>query len=170
MATNDQLLLPVNPIFLWATLLAALAVNVVPLGREVWRPDVLAVALAVWNVHQPRRVGLGVAFLLGLVMDVHQGALLGQYALAYTTLTYLAIAIHRRLLWFAPLSQAVQVLPVFFVAHLVAALIRMTIGGTFPGWELALAPVAEAMLWPVIRWVLLAPQRRPPDADEHRPL
>jgi rod shape-determining protein MreD len=40
----------------------------------------------------------------------------------------------------------------------------------FPGWGLLLAPVFEALLWPVANWLLLAPQRRPPDRDENRPL
>ena len=35
---------------------------------------------------------------------------------------------------------------------------------------LLLAPVFEALLWPLVTWVLLAPQRRPPDPDENRPL
>jgi rod shape-determining protein MreD len=40
----------------------------------------------------------------------------------------------------------------------------------FPGWELALAPVFEALLWPVVSVALLAPQRRAPDPDKNRPL
>jgi rod shape-determining protein MreD len=39
-----------------------------------------------------------------------------------------------------------------------------------PGWELLLAPVFEALLWPPATWLLLAPQRRAPDPDENRPL
>ena len=35
---------------------------------------------------------------------------------------------------------------------------------------LLLAPVFEALLWPLVTWVLLAPQRRPPDPDQNRPL
>ena len=167
---NDQLLLPVNPVFLWFSLLLALGANMVPVGRLVWMPDLLALTLVVWNVHQPRRVGLGLAFLFGLLMDVHQAALLGQHALAYTVLTYLAISMHRRLLWFTVLSQAIQILPLFFLAHLVSAVVRLVIGGTFPGWELAIAPLVEALLWPVATWLLLAPQRRPPDPDQNRPL
>ena len=67
-------------------------------------------------------------------------------------------------------SQAVQILPLFFAAHLVSLLVRMIAGGMFPGWDLLLAPVLEALLWPLVTWVLLAPQRRPPDPDENRPL
>lgn len=170
MVSRSQLLLPVNPAYLWGSLCCALAFNMVPFGRVVWQPDVLAVVLAVWNVHQPRRVGLGAAFVFGLFMDVHHGALMGQHALAYTLLTFFAIAVHRRLLWFTVPSQAVQVLPLFFVAHLAAAVVRLIVGGTFAGWELAIAPLVEALLWPLASWVLLAPQRRPPDPDQNRPL
>ena len=46
----------------------------------------------------------------------------------------------------------------------------MVAGGMFPGWELLLAPLFEALLWPVVTWLLLAPQRRAPDPDENRPL
>lgn len=115
-------------------------------------------------------MGLGTAFTFGLFMDVHDGALMGQHALAYTLLTFLAIAVHRRLLWFMVLLQAVQVVPLFFIAHFASAVIRLIVGGTFPGWELAAAPAVEAALWPFATWILLAPQRRPPDPDRNRPL
>ncbi|HRP29465.1 MAG TPA: rod shape-determining protein MreD [Burkholderiaceae bacterium] len=166
----DQLLLPVNPLFIWATLLGAFAFNLVPLGRQPAMPDLLALALVFWNVHQPRRVGVGVAFAFGLLMDVHESALLGQHALAYTLLSFFAVTIHRRLLWFTVPSQAVQIFPLFVAAHAVSLIVRMLAGGMFPGWQLLLAPVFESLLWPVAVWVLLAPQRRPPDPDQNRPL
>ncbi len=165
-----QILLPVNPLFVGATLLAAFAINVLPLGRVPMMPDVLALVLVFWNVHQSRRVGVGLAFFFGLLMDVHDGAVLGQHALAYTLLSYFAITIHRRLLWFTVPSQAVQILPLFFAAHTVSLVVRMIVGGMFPGWQLLLAPVFEALLWPIATGLLLAPQRRAPDPDHNRPL
>jgi rod shape-determining protein MreD len=167
---SDQLLLPVNPVFMWASLLGALALNLIPLGRVAAMPDFLALVLVFWNVHQPRRVGVGAAFVFGLLMDVHEGALLGQHALAYTLLSYFAITIHRRLLWFTVPSQAVQILPLFFAAHAVSLVVRLLAGGSFPGWNLMFAPFIESLLWPVASVMLLAPQRRPPDPDENRPL
>ena len=168
--STDQLLLPVNPLFVAFTLALALIFNLVPLGREPAMPDLLALVLVFWNVHQSRRVGVGVAFMFGVVMDVHDGAVLGQHALAYTLLSYFAITIHRRLLWFTVPSQAVQILPLFFAAHAVSLLVRMVAGGMFPGWQMLLAPVFEALLWPIATWLLLAPQRRAPDPDQNRPL
>ena len=167
---TDQLLLPVNPIFIALTLLVALLLEMLPGGRHPAAPDLLALVLVFWNVHQPRRVGVGVAFAFGLVMDVHQGAVLGQHALAYTLLSYLAITVHRRVLWFSLPAQALHVLPVFFAAHAVAMVARLAAGGMFPGWTVLLAPLFEALLWPLVVLLLLAPQRRAPDPDKNRPL
>lgn len=170
MPRGQPLLLPVNPVFIGVSFMAALAINMVPLGRVVWLPDMVMLLIAFWTVHQPARVGLGLAFVLGLVMDVHQSALLGQHALAYVVLSFGAIAIHRRLLWYSVSSQAMQVVPLFALAHGVEWLVRMAAGGIFPGWGVVLAPLMEGALWPLATWVLLAPQRRPPDRDENRPL
>jgi rod shape-determining protein MreD len=170
MRPGQQLLLPANPLFIWGSLLLALGVSMFPLGRTPWLPDLLALVLVFWTVHQPLRVGIGAAFAFGLIMDVHQAALLGQHALAYTVLSYFAITIHRRLLWFSVASQAVQVLPLFAAAHATELAIRMLAGGIFPGWTIFLTPVVEALLWPVVSVLLLVPQRRAPDPDANRPL
>lgn len=167
---SDQLLLPANPWFIGLTLGLAMAVNLLPLGRQVGMPDLLAVALVFWNVHQPRRVGVGLAFVFGLFMDVHEGALLGQHALAYTLLSYGAISVHRRLLWFGVVEQALQILPLFLAAHLVTLLVRLLSGDAFPGWWWLAAPLLEALSWPLVTMLLLAPQRRAPDPDQNRPL
>ncbi len=170
MPRGNELLMPINPVFIWVSLLLAMALNILPWGRWPGVPDFLAVAVVFWNVHQPRRVGVGAAFVFGLIMDVHQGALLGQHALSYTLLSFFAITVHRRLLWFTVGSQAVQIVPLFVAAHAVSLLVRMAAGASFPGWSLMLAPVLEALLWPVANFMLLAPQRRPPDRDKNRPL
>jgi rod shape-determining protein MreD len=170
MRPGQPLLLPANTLFIWFSLVVALMVNMLPLGRLAWMPDVLAVVIVFWSVHQPLRIGVVAAFLFGLAVDVHQTSLLGQHALAYTTLSFFAITIHRRLLWFTVPSQAVQVLPLFAVAHAIELAIRMVAGGAFPGPLFLLAPVLEAALWPVVSVLLLLPQRRAPDPDENRPL
>jgi rod shape-determining protein MreD len=85
-------------------------------------------------------------------------------------LGYCAVLIHRRLLWFKEPSQSLQVLPLFVLAHVLELLVRMLSGSLFPGWWMLLAPVLEALAWPLISVFLLAPQRRAPDPDENRPL
>jgi rod shape-determining protein MreD len=174
MRRGQQLLLPANPLFIWGTLLAALLLSMLGneglWGRAAWTPDLLAVVVVFWSIHQPSKIGIGVAFVLGLCVDVQQTSLLGQHALAYTVLSFFAITIHRRLLWFTVPSQAVQVLPLFAVAHLVELIVRMAAGGAFPGLQLFLAPVLESLLWPLVSVLLLVPQRRTPNPDANRPL
>ncbi|RQO63946.1 rod shape-determining protein MreD [Variovorax sp. KBW07] len=167
---QQQLLLPVSPLFMWTSLIAALLVNMVPIGRAVWMPDLLALVIVFWGVHQPARVGIGAAFVFGLCMDVHQSSMLGQHALSYTTLGFFAIMIHRRLLWYPVLSQALQVLPLFALSQLIEVITRMIGGGVFPGWTVLISPAIEAALWPLATALLLAPQRRTPEPDENRPL
>ena len=165
-----QLLLPANPLFIGFTLIVALMIDMVPAGRLAATPDVLAVVLVFWGVHQPRRVGVLWAFIFGLLIDVHDGALLGQHALAYSGLSFGAITLHRRLTWFPLGAQAVQVLPLFIAAHALSLIVRLLVGGMWPGWTVLLAPLFEAALWPLASVLLLAPQRRAPDRDAHRPL
>ncbi len=57
---TQQLLLPANPVFIGFSLFVALALDVVQLGRSPAIPDMLALTLVFWNVHQPRRVGVGI--------------------------------------------------------------------------------------------------------------
>jgi len=174
MRQGQQLLLPANPLFIWGSLLAGLLLDMLMnmglWGRSAWVPDLLAVVLVFWTVHQPQRIGIISAFVFGLLLDVHQGALLGQHAMSYTVLSFFAITVHRRLLWFTVPSQAAQVLPLFAAAHAVELAFRMMAGGSFPGVTLLLAPLLEAACWPIASILLLAPQRRAPDPDENRPL
>ena len=180
MPRGQQLLLPVNPVFIFASLALALALNLLPLGPLPWLPDLVMVLLAFWGVHQPGRVGMGLAFALGLCMDVGQSSLLGQHALAYTLVMFATRLTHRRLLWFRPGTQALQMLGPFAVnkertfedlaPQALQVLIGLLSGGLWPGWWLLCAPLLEALLWPLASWALLAPQRRPPDPDGNRPL
>ena len=174
MPRGQQLLLPANPTFMLVTLLIALLLDMVQsmalFGNAAWTPDWVALLLLFWGVHQPLKIGVGVSFFLGLLTDVHQTSLLGQHALAYTVQGFLATMIHRRILWFDVPSQALQVFPVFLATHLLELAVRMGSGGLFPGWSMFISPLLQALLWPLVSVLLLAPQRRAPDPDKIRPL
>ncbi|HNP35990.1 MAG TPA: rod shape-determining protein MreD [Woeseiaceae bacterium] len=78
------------------TILIALALMMVPLPRgvDVFRPDWVAVLMIFWAFSLPRSYSVGVAFLLGIVIDVAQGTLLGQHALALVAVVYLTVKFH----------------------------------------------------------------------------
>jgi rod shape-determining protein MreD len=168
---QSQVLRPVSPVFIWVSILAALAINLLPWGRAWLIPDFLALALVFWNIHQPRRVGMAAAFLFGLLMDVHDGALFGEHALAYTLLSYGAISLHRRILWFPVPSQSLYVLPLLLVAQLASAFVRLWASGHAPDWwSYPVQSAMGAVLWPLASWLLLLPQKRAISRDETRPI
>jgi rod shape-determining protein MreD len=169
-----QLLLPASPFFIWFSILIAFICNMTQnfwfWGRASWAPDFLAIVLVFWNIHQSQRIGIGIAFAFGIAMDVYQSAILGQHALCYTLLSFASIALHRRVLWFKTPVQALQLFPLFAATHLIELSLRMMFGGAQPDGWLILAPVIEALLWPIIAVILLMPQNRAPDPDANRPL
>jgi rod shape-determining protein MreD len=122
-------------------------------------PDFVALVLVFWCVRQPRLVGLGVAWALGLITDAGNGVLLGQHALAYSILAFLGIWLSRRILWFGPGLQALHVGAMLLAAQAVALLVRIIAGDGFPGWAMLVGPAAGAILWPMVSWLLLIPQR-----------
>ena len=164
------ILLPVSPLFIAVTLVCAFILTLLPWGGLTGVPDFVALVLIFWSVHQPRKVGIGVAFVMGLLMDVHNASLLGENALAYTLLSYFAIMIHRRMLWFRPMTQALHVLPLLVMMQVVQMLIQALVSGKFPGWYYFASSLVSAALWPLVTWMLLAPQRRAIDRDETRPI
>jgi rod shape-determining protein MreD len=171
MPAGRPLLLPANPRFIGITLMLALLVHMLlGLLGWYWLPDVLAIVVVFWTVYQPRRVGLVLAFLLGLALDVHESALLGQNALSYVVLSGLANIAQRRLLWFPLREQALQILPLFVLAAFVEWLTRLIAQDAWPVWTQVLGPLLQAASWPLVGALLLAPQRRAFDRDDIRPL
>ncbi len=166
----QPILLPVRTSTIAISFGAALLLNYLPWKSVAVAPDFVALTLAFWCVRQPRLVGLGVGWLLGVLTDVGNGVLLGQHALSYSLLAFASIALSRRILWFPLWGQALHVAALLAAAQAVGAMVRLAAGAEFPGWSLAAGPAVGAALWPAVSFVLLAPQRRPGSADETRPV
>jgi rod shape-determining protein MreD len=78
--------------------------------------------------------------------------------------------IHRRVLWFRLTTQAMHVLPLLLLAQAVQFSVHFTASGRFPGVLYFAESIVAVALWPVITWLLLAPQRRAVDRDHTRPI
>jgi rod shape-determining protein MreD len=98
--------------------------------------------------------------MLGLLTDAGNGVLLGQHALAYSLLAFLSVWLSRRILWFGAGLQALHVFVILLIAQGVALLVRVASGNAFPGWPIIVGPIFGALLWPLVTWLLLLPQRR----------
>lgn len=161
----ERLALPANGLLIWGSLLGVWLVSLLPWRQWPPAPDVLALVVAFWCAHEPRRVGLGAAFIFGLLLDVHDAGLLGGHALTYTLTAYGSVALHRRLQRFELWSQAMHMLPVFVLAKLPGVMVMAWLAGRWPGWDWALGGLLTAALWPMVGWVLLLPQRHDDDVE-----
>ncbi len=164
---RHEILLPVKPAFIVFTLIVAALLNMMPWsGWIAWlRPDFVALLVLYWVIEQPLRVGFTAAFTLGLLMDVAEGALLGQHALSYSILAYGGIALNRRVRRFSLTSQVVHVIPLLLLNDLIVLGVRMLAGSDFPGYPYFLGSFVAGALWPVISVLLKLPQRPRADRD-----
>ena len=166
----QHILRPVRLSTIAVSFALALLLDFLPWRDLRLTPDFVALVLVFWCVRQPRLVGLGIGWALGLLIDAGNGVLLGQHALAYSLLAFLAISLSRRILWFGLLQQALHIAPLLAFAETVTALVRLATGAAFPGWTIFVGPLIGALLWPLASILLLAPQRRPVTPDETRAL
>ncbi|MGB7542279.1 MAG: rod shape-determining protein MreD [Burkholderiales bacterium] len=166
----QRILLPVKPGFMVLTAIVALLFNLLPWRDVNGLPDLLALVITFWCVHQPRKMGIGAAWVLGLFMDAGNGALLGQHAFAYAVLAFAAITLHRRILWFPPWQQAAHILVLLLAIQLLMLATGLIAGSAFPGFAYFVGSLIAAALWPAATFVLLLPQRRPEDVDANRPI
>jgi rod shape-determining protein MreD len=166
----QHILLPARVSFIVLTIILALLFNLLPWRNTAGVPDLTAAVLAFWCIHQPRRVGIGIAWTLGLLLDVGNDALIGQHALGYSVLAFLALAVHRRILWFPLWQQALHLLFLLLSTQLLTLAIRIVAGANFPGWTYFAGSFICAALWPALSFLLLLPQRQAEMKDENRPI
>lgn len=167
-AGPEEILRPVRPWFIVATLAFALAANMLPLSGVALalRPDFIALVLLYWCIQEPRYVGVGIAWGVGLVMDVGDATLFGQHALAYAFLAYAAEYFRRRVLRFSLWQQAAQVAVLLGLCAGLVLLVRVVGGAPLPRWTYAVPPLVGALLWPVVTVLLQRPQRPQRSSDE----
>ncbi|MBI3376178.1 MAG: rod shape-determining protein MreD [Betaproteobacteria bacterium] len=169
-ARPQYILLPVSIATIVISFALALFVNFLPWRDPALAPDFVALVLTFWCVRQPRLVGLGVGWLLGLFTDAGNGVLLGQHALAYSMLAFGAITLSRRILWFPMTQQSLHVAVLLVAVQLVTVAVRVASGADFSGWRVLVGPLLGAALWPALTFLLLIPQRRALEIDETRPI
>jgi rod shape-determining protein MreD len=134
----------------------ALVLTVLPLphGLAVLRPVFLVLAVLYWSVNAPRIGDIALGFWAGLALDVFQGPVLGQHALALALVTYIAVREHQRIRSKPAFQQALIV----FAALAVYEFVLFAIDG-WSGHPVAsplrwVPTVTGALLWPPVAAIL----------------
>ncbi len=162
-----ELLRPARLSYIALTILAAALVNLLSAPELILRlkPDFIALVLIYRTIFHPYRLGFTSAWLLGLVMDVANGSLFGEHALAYTLMLYLAGVFHRRIIMFPLGYQIFHVLVILVLTQIVTLIVRMAAGSDFPGFFYFLPSMTGAAIWPLLTTLLRAPLRQSNDQD-----
>lgn len=159
---RDVMKLPASASLMFFSLLAAYLLSVLP-WSGTWllsRPDFVLLVLIFWTVHEPRSIGQGMAFALGLLMDVSDSMLLGQHALAYVVAVFGAQVLRVRILSFPLAEQTLHVLGITIAASIVMLMLNLLLGANFPGFAYFISPVVTAALWAPANWVLFSSTAR----------
>jgi len=139
----------------------ALMLTVMPLPdwAEEIRPHWVVLVLIYWAMALPQRVNVGTAWVMGLLLDVANDAVLGQHALALALIVFLTAHLHQRLRVF-PQSQQAIVIFVFCVIYNLIVLWIKGITGTAPSvWLIVIPSFTTAIVWP-LAFIILRHARR----------
>jgi rod shape-determining protein MreD len=160
---RDVMRLPASMGLVVISLLGAYLLSVLPWSGN-WllaRPDFVLIVLMFWTIHEPRVTGQGMAFALGLLMDVSDSMLLGQHALAYVATIFGAQVLRVRILSFPLPEQTLHILGLTVLASFVMLVLNLLLGADFPGVAYLFSPMLTALLWAPVSWLLYSnPVRR----------
>lgn len=143
------------------TLLIALILALLPMPDwTVWlRPAWVLMVLMYWSMTIPYRVGVGVAFIMGIIVDLLNGSLLGEHALAFTVVIYFVSRMAIRLNMSPPIQQGISIF-IFILLYQFTIYCIQGFIGELPGSHLYwLSSVTSTVLWPWF-FVLMRDYRR----------
>lgn len=135
-------------------LAAALLMTILPLpaGLELVWPYWVALVLIYWVLEDQSSVNLGLAFLIGILLDLFTGSLLGLHALSLVIMVYLVERFRARLRFFPPWQQAAAVLALLVNDRIILLWIQSFLGEPLPTWHYWLPALAGTLIWP---WLFL---------------
>lgn len=167
---SERILLPATLSFMAISLGSAYLLNMLPWGHYLGVPNWFAIVLLFWSIHEPRRISMGIAFILGIILDVHEGNLLGEHALVYIVLSYLGNTLQRRIIQYPLWLQPIFIFPILFLSQLTATIMQLLTKQHGQDWLYLSSSLIGAIIWPAASALLSIHLKRIVDADDIRPI
>jgi rod shape-determining protein MreD len=147
---------PRNAWVLPVSLVVALLLGLVPLPDllQPMRPYWLALVLAYWVLEEPEKIGLGAAFLVGVVADLVFGGLLGEQAMRLAIFAFILDRFRARLRFFPLSQQALAIGGLLVNDRVVSAVIHLVLGAPQQPWTFWWAPLVGMLLWAPLHFAL----------------
>ena len=136
-------------------IIIAMMLEIAPLPETVdpYRPDWVLLTLIYWSLVLPRSYGVGIAWVVGIIVDVAQGTLLGQHALAMASAVALTVRFHLQLRVF-PLSQLTLMVGVLIgIYQFILFWVNGVAGISAPAHSFWGPVVTGTLFWPLVYWI-----------------
>lgn len=145
MATTQR---PQNGGVIFVTIMMATILMLLPMpdSLRVFRPEWLLLTLMYWAMALPHRMGVGYAWVVGLLMDILTGVTFGVLAFGYALVIYLVLHFHLQLRQFPVWQQALSMMAMILLVHLIVVLTSMKAAG----WHIWLPALTSTVLWPIV--------------------
>ncbi len=154
MATTER---PQNGSVIYFTIIVAMLLMMFPMP-DSWRalrPEWLLLTLMYWAMALPHRVGVGFAWVVGLLMDVLTGGALGVLAFSYALVIYMILHFHLQLRQFPVWQQALSLMAMILIVQIV----NVVVSPSLAGWHVWLPAISSTILWPLF-YIFLRSIRR----------
>jgi rod shape-determining protein MreD len=116
------------------------------------RPEWVALVLLFWVITMPYRINVGIAWILGLILDGFNGTLLGEHALALAVIAFVASKMNRRMKVLSQWQQMLSILLLILLYHMILFWVQGMIDQPAPLSWFWLSAISSAILWP---WVYM---------------
>ncbi|MCW8825150.1 MAG: rod shape-determining protein MreD [Gammaproteobacteria bacterium] len=135
---------------IFTSFVIAFALTMLPLPEwaEVGRPEWITLVIIYWCLALPERIGVGVAWTAGLMLDVIHGSILGQYALTLALIAYFTLHFYQRIRIYRIWQQALVVLMLVLSEQLMIIWIKGVIDQAPESRLYWLPSLTTALLWP----------------------
>ncbi len=123
-----------------------------PSMLEPLRPYWVGLVLVYWALEIREMVSLGMAFVIGILLDILSGSLMGMHGLSLVVMIYLVQRFRPRLRFFPPWQQALAILALMVNDRIIRLWISSLLGEPIPTWDYWLSPLVGMAIWP---WMFL---------------
>jgi rod shape-determining protein MreD len=136
------------------TIIAAILLSMLPLPAmlESLKPYWVALVIIYWSLETRSSISLGLAFFVGILVDIFSGSLLGLHALSLVVMAFLVQRFRSRIRFFPPWQQALSVLGLLVNDRIILIWIGALLGEPLPTLSYWLSPLIGMAVWP---WLFL---------------
>ena len=136
------------------TIVAAILLSMLPLPAmfETFKPYWVALVMIYWSLETRSSISLGLAFLVGILVDILSGSLLGLHALSLVVMVFLVQRFRSRIRFFPPWQQALSILGLLVNDRIILIWIGALLGEPLPTLSYWPPPLIGMAFWP---WLFL---------------